>query len=52
MLSDRPYPNKFVLLRVVGFFIDYFLSFFFFIIFSTITRIIQIVASKSRGLGF
>ena len=51
MLSDRPYPNKFVLLRIVGFFIDYFLSFFF-IIFSTITRIIRIVASKSRGLGF
>jgi hypothetical protein len=43
MLSDRPYPNKGVLLLIVGFLIVDFLFFFF--ILSTITRIIRIVAS-------
>jgi hypothetical protein len=52
MLSDRPYPNKVVLLLIVGFFVVIFLFFIIIIILSTITRIIWILASRSRGLSY
>jgi hypothetical protein len=52
MLSDRPYPNEVVLLLIVGFLIVVLLFFFFFIILSTITRIIRIITSRSRGLRY
>jgi hypothetical protein len=51
MLSDGPYPNKVVVLLIIGFFIVNLFFLFFIFIISTITRIIRIVASRSRGSG-
>jgi uncharacterized protein YqhQ len=51
MLGDRPYPNKVVLLLIVGFFVVVLFFFFIFIV-SAIIKIIRIVASRSRGLGY
>jgi hypothetical protein len=53
MFGDRPYPHEVVLLFTVGFLVDVllFLFFLFFVVvFINVTRVIRVVASRSRGL--
>jgi hypothetical protein len=48
MFGDRPYPHKVVLLFTIVFLVD--VIFFFIIVFIIVTRVVQVIASGSRGL--